>query len=309
MTLQRHQFYFTAMAAPCELQLYGSDKKTTATIAETAISDVRRIEQTYSRYRNDNLMYQINQAAAQGSSIEVNAETASLLDYADACYQQSDGLFDISSGSLRNIWDFNSGRVPSEKQITQQLETIGWDKVRWNRSVLEFLVAGMQLDLGGIGKEYAADRAATICRQLGIEAGLVDLGGDISIIGPRMDGRPWRVGIRDTRNPSAIAGTIEVNSGAVATSGDYQKFMLVDGKRYSHIFNPLTGWPVQSLAAVTVVAEHCIVAGSACTIAMLKGRTGTKWLEDEGFNHRWTDVSSLAGGNLKLKRPPRKKAT
>ncbi len=301
MTLQRHQFYFTAMATPCELQLYGSNKKTTAKIAETAISDIHRIEQTYSRYRNDNLMHQINQAAARGVSIEVDAETASLLDYADACYQQSDGLFDISSGSLRKIWDFNSGRVPSEKQISQQLETIGWNKIRWNRPVLEFMVEGMELDLGGVGKEYAADRAATICRQLGTEAGLVDLGGDIRIIGPRVDGRSWRVGIRETRNPSTTTGTIEVNTGAVATSGDYQKYMMVDEKRYSHIFNPLTGWPVESLAAVTVVADHCIVAGSACTIAMLKGQTGAKWLENEGFSHHWIDVSGHAGGNLKLK--------
>lgn len=300
MSLQRHQFYFTAMASPCELQLYGPDKKTTAKIAETAIGDIHRIEQTYSRFRDDNLMYQINQTAAQGISIEVDSETAGLLDYAHACYQQSDGLFDISSGSLRKIWDFKSGRVPSQKQISQQLESIGWDMVNWNRPVLEFKTKGMEIDFGGIGKEYAADRAATICRELGIKTGLVDLGGDISIIGPRIDQRPWRVGIRDSRNPLDIAGIIEIVNGAVATSGDYQRYMLVNGKRYSHILNPHTGWPVESLAAVTVVAEHCIVAGSACTIAMLKGQAGVQWLENEGFAHRWVDVSGYSGGNLPL---------
>ena len=300
MALRRHKFHFTAMAAPCELQLFGSDRDEVKAIAETAISDVRRIERTYSRYRNDNLMQKINQAAARGANIEVDEETASLLDYADECYQQSDGLFDISSGGLRKIWDFNSGCIPSQQQINQHLEVIGWHKISWNRPLLTFLTTGMELDFGGIGKEYAADRAATICHQLGIEAGLVDLGGDISIVGPHADGRPWRVGIRDARDPSALTGIIETYSGAVATSGDYQKYMLIDGKRYSHILNPRTGWPVESLAAVTVVAEHCVVAGSACTIAMLKGENSPKWLKNKGFTHYWVDASGDTGGNLKL---------
>jgi len=297
---QLHRFQFKAMSAPCELQLYSSNQAHAAYAAEAVIRDVARIEQKYSRYRSDNLMFHINQAARQGVSVEVDDETAGLLDYAQACYQQSDGLFDISSGGLRNIWDFDSAQIPAERLITQQLETIGWDKVSWNQPLLEFKVAGMELDFGGIGKEYAADRAVSICRQLDVTAGLVDLGGDIGVIGTHPDQRPWRVGLRDAHNPSTVSGIIQVTVGAVATSGDYQRYMLVDGKRFSHIFNPLTGWPVDSLAAVTVVADHCIVAGSACTIAMLKGDKGAAWLKNAGFSHVWTDTTGNVGGNLNV---------
>ncbi len=296
-----HQFQFKAMAAPCELHLFDADKHHAAKVAEMAINDVLRIEQKFSRYRDDNLIYQINQAGAQGTSINVDDETAGLLDYANTCYQQSHGLFDISSGVLRRIWDFKSGIIPTQAQINHLLGKIGWDKINWQRPRLEFMSKGMELDFGGIGKEYAADRAATLCRQLGIQSGLVDLGGDIKIIGPRHDGRDWRVGIRDTRKPDTIAGILELNQGAITTSGDYQRYMIIDGKRYSHILNPQTGWPTESLAAVTVVADHCIVAGSACTIAMLKGQQGAHWLKQEQFMHRWVDIAGLVGGNLPVK--------
>lgn len=296
-----HRFTFKAMGAPCELQLFDDNQARVAQIAETAIKDIHRIEQKYSRYLNDNLMHQINQAAVEGASINVDNETAGLLDYAYVCYQQSDGLFDISSGSLRKIWDFKNKIIPSQSQINHQLGKIGWNKLVWKRPTLTFKIAGMELDFGGIGKEYAADRAVTICRQLAIQAGLIDLGGDIGIIGEHPDKRPWHVGLRNALNPTSLSGIIEVPTGAVATSGDYQRYMTVNGKRYSHIFNPFTGWPVESLASVTVTADHCIIAGSACTIAMLKGKQGAAWLEDEQFQHCWTDTNGNTGGNLPVR--------
>ena len=303
MDEQLHQFQFKAMAAPCELHLFHVDRQTATQVANKVIAEVHRIEYKYSRYRIDNLMHAINQAGSCGGSIQVDEETAGLLNYADACYQQSDGLFDISSGVLRKVWDFKSATIPSQKQINEQLARVGWNKVKWQQPNLAFSRPDMELDFGGIGKEYAADRAATLSAQNGVQSGLIDLGGDIKIIGPRPDGRNWRVGIRDTRNPQAISGVFETNQGAVTTSGDYQRFMMIDGTRYCHILNPKTGWPTQSLAAVTVAADHCIVAGSACTIAMLKGQQGSDWLEQGRFVHHWVDINGQTGGNLTIKRP------
>ncbi len=156
----------------------------------------------------------------------------------------------------------------------------------------------MQLDFGGIGKEYAVDRAAAICREQGIEHGLVDLGGDIKIIGPHADGRPWSVGLRHPRKPGALMATVMVYAGAVASSGDYERCIVVNGQRYSHVLSPKTGWPVAGLAGLSVLAEQCVIAGSACTIAMLMEERGKKWLEELGLQHLWMDSQGLVGGQL-----------
>ncbi len=286
------------MGSPCELQLYACDAENARRVASIAVADVERLEQRYSRYRADSLLSGINRVAARGGEMRVDEETASLLDYADACYRQSDGLFDVTSGLLRQAWDFKSGRLPEEKQIRQLLGRIGWHKLRWNSPVIRF-EAGMELDMGGIVKEYAADRLVTLCRQSGIEHGLVNLGGDIRIIGAHPDGSPWHVGIKDPRHPGNVAiRMIELTQGGIASSGDYERCITIDGQRFGHILNPVTGWPVQHLAAVTVVADFCVIAGSASTIAMLKGEDGPQWLVTLGLPHFWSDTQGRTGGSL-----------
>ena len=293
--LRLHAFPFTAMGSPCMLQLYTRKRLEAKRIAALAIADVRRLETRYSRYRPDSVLSAINRVAAEGGAITVDAETAQLLNYAHLCHQKSDGLFDISSGLLRQAWDFSSNHLPQRLQIERLLGRVGWNKIDWNAPLLTFPVPGMELDFGGIGKEYAADRAATICLEQGIAHGLVDLGGDIKIIGPHPDGSPWQVGIRHPRRAGTIMARIPLHHGGIASSGDYERFMIVDGRRYSHLLDPKTGWPVEGLSAVTVVAEHCLVAGSACTIAMLKGKQGSCWLEASGFQGLWMDQTERMG--------------
>ena len=161
-----------------------------------------------------------------------------------------------------------------------------------------FSEPGMQLDFGGIGKEYAVDRAATICIKQGIQHGLVDLGGDIKIIGPHADGRPWSVGIRHPRKSRQLMASINVSRGAIASSGDYEKCIILNGKRYSHILNPKTGWPVRGLASITVIAEQCVIAGSVTTISILKEKQGKHWLKELGLAHLWMDEQGQIGGTL-----------
>ena len=298
MPLTLYRFPFRAMGSPCEVQLYSDDKSQAQSIADYAMADVWRIEARYSRYREDSVLSGINQVAAKGGVVAIDVETAALLNYADTCYQQSDGLFDITSGALRKAWDFKSQKIPKKAVINKLLSVVGWDKVQLSTTQICFKRPGMQLDFGGIGKEYAVDRAAAICKEHGIEHGLVDLGGDIKIIGPHADGRPWTVGLRHPRKAGALLATINVFAGAVASSGDYERCIVVKGRRYGHVLNPITGWPVNGLVGVTVLAEHCVIAGSACTIAMLMERRGKQWLDELGLQHVWMDPQGQVGGQF-----------
>lgn len=294
------------MASPCELQLYAGSREAADRAAVAALADIRRIERRYSRYRDDSMTAAINRAAAAGDDIEVDVETAALLDYAAACYDDSDGLFDISSGILRRAWDFDSGQLPDPARLRALLQRVGWEKVSWRRPRLSFRVAGMEIDFGGIGKEYAADRAASICRDHGIAHGLVELGGDIAIIGPHPQGDAWRVGLRQPDCPDGVRARFAVAAGGIASSGDYARSMVINGQRYSHILNPQTGWPVSGLRSVTVVAEQCIVAGSASTIAMLKGADGIAWLRDCLLPSIWIDADGQLGQTcLSITSPPK----
>lgn len=258
------------MGGENELQLYAESEEAARNISDSVIADVRAVETKYSRYLDDSVVSRIN-AAAGRDSVEVDDETAGLLDYAHACYLQSDGLFDITSGILRRAWDFKSGRVPQQQEIDELLPLIGWKKVRWQRPRFGLALEGMQIDFGGFGKEYAVDRAAHVLQSLGVGHGLVNLGGDLRVIGGHPGGGPWMIGVVHPRTSGAVLRELPLREGGVATSGDYERFMIVDGARYSHILNPKTGWPVKSFQSVSVVSESCLIAGSASTISMLKG--------------------------------------
>lgn len=287
------------MGSVCEVRLYADDAQRAQAQADAAQVEVHRLEKIYSRYLDDSVTSRINRSAGDLRGVDVDEETAGLLDYAMTAWEQSEGLFDITSGVLRRVWDFKTGRIPMQAEIDNTLQLVGWDKLRWRRPRLVLPYTGMELDFGGYVKEYAADRAAQTCRDAGARHGFVDLGGDIALIGPHPDGAPWEVGVRNPRNPEVAIAQIALSSGGIASSGDYERFFERDGKRYCHILNPLTGWPVNGLAGVSVVAEQCLIAGTATTIAMLKGSGGgPEWLEDLGLRHLHIDTQGRIGGNL-----------
>ena len=301
LTLKTPKFYrrvFKAMGTLCEIQLFAKTDEVANRVAEVAIADIARLENRYSRYRGDSFLSEINRIAAEGGRITIDDETAGLLNYAATCHEQSGGLFDITSGILRRAWRFDSGALPDQGLIDELLVKVGWDKVVWKPPILEFPLPGMEIDFGGVVKEYAADRAAGLCWSAGIRHGMINLGGDIKVIGPRGDGSPWRIGIRHPRQRDALLQTIELASGAMASSGDYERCLTIDGVRYGHILNPRTGWPVKHLASVSVIADFCVVAGSASTIAMLKEDQGPAWLETLGLSYLWVNVNGKTGGTL-----------
>jgi len=296
--MQRYDTRFKAMGTVCELRLFAKSADQARRTAVAVMGDVERLEMKYSRYRETSELSAINKVAALGGSVAVDDETAQLLDYAATCHAESDGLFDITSGILRRAWDFKAGTLPSPAQLQPLLALTGWHKLVWRRPMLQFPLAGMELDLGGVVKEYAADRAAALCVQQGVQHALINLGGDIRVAGPQANGSPWRIGISNPAAPEQALCTLELLSGALASSGDYQRCITIDGVRYSHLLNPFTGWPVRTLAAVSAVAEFCVVAGSASTIGMLKDTAGADWLRQLELPHLWIAVDGQSGGPL-----------
>ena len=273
------------MASHCEVRIYAPDEKTARVWSDAAIAEVRRIETKYSRYRDDSVTTAINRAAG-GPPIGLDTETASLLDFAAELHAQSDGVFDLTSGVLRRAWDFKTGRIPSQPALDQLLPRVGWSKIEWKSPTLR-MPAGMEIDFGGIGKEYAADRAAAIVVDLGAQYGLVNLGGDVRVIGPHADGQAWRIAVQDPRGePGATIAYMNVSQGAMATSGDYERYFVHNGRRYCHLLDPRTGWPVEHWRSVSVVAPLCIAAGACATVAMLNAsKAALSFLETQGVSY------------------------
>lgn len=275
--------HFKAMASPCEVLLDTLDQQLAQTLIKIVATETRRIEHKYSRYRDNNVIHRINHCT--GKPITVDEESARLLDYAQQCYELSDGLFDISSGVLRQAWHFDgSDRIPNKEQINTCLEKVGWDKLEWNNPTLR-LAQGMEIDLGGIGKEYAVDRCAQLIQKKSSVSSLLNFGGDIVATNTRSNGSGWNVGLEhpdSAGNPKAVK-QIELKQGAIATSGDARRYLLKDGIRYSHILNPKTGWPVtQAPRSVTVISNTCTEAGILATFAMLHGAGAETFLQQQG---------------------------
>jgi len=278
---------FRAMAGPCELLIDTDDESLARHLARLARDEALRIERKFSRYRDDNIVARLNRA--QGETVEVDDETAGLLDYADTCFRLSEGRFDITSGVLRRVWRFDgSASLPEAAAIEALLPLIGWQRVRWERPRLT-LLPGMEIDFGGIGKEYAVDRTAAL---LAAETGcalLVNFGGDLVARGPRRNGCGWTIGVEHPErvaDPHAGAIHFELERGGVATSGDTRRYLCSNGVRYSHILDLRTGWPVpEAPRSVTVVAGTCIEAGMLATFAMLHGPGAESFLAAQGLRY------------------------
>lgn len=274
---------FRCMASPCEVLLDTPDSGIARALISQATAEAFRIEQKFSRYRDDNILHQIN---AGGCDLEVDAETARLLDFADTCYRISDGLFDVTSGILRRAWRFAAAsEIPTQSQIEILLPAIGWEKIRWDNPRLRVPV-GMEIDFGGIGKEYAVDSVSSLLKRHSNLSFLVNFGGDCNASGPQKNGAPWITGIENPRKPGDASAIIKLRNGALATSGDVYRFLEKNGIRYGHIFNPKTGWPQpDSPLSVTVAAASCSEAGILSTLAMLQGKDAEKFLDNQNVKY------------------------
>jgi len=286
--MQVFRRHFRAMGGGNEITLAAPNAAAAEQGFEAAIREVLRIEEKYSRYRPESLIGMIN-ASAGGAPILCDEETSHLLDFADHLYRQSGGLFDITSGILRRAWNFSTPALPGDDLLRELLPLVDWPRVERSGAAIRLPQAGMELDFGGFGKEYAADRAAALLIQQGFGHGYVNLGGDLCAIGPQPSGAPWLIGIADPRQPGKIIASIPLTRGALATSGDYEKFFDLDGQRYCHVLDPRTGYPVSHWRSVSVLAPLCVAAGSFSTIAMLKKDDGLAFLASTGVSYLAVD--------------------
>jgi len=253
------------MGCPCEIRLTSSDPEVHS---EQCLAEIRRFEARYSRYSENSLVSEINRNAGQKPT-PVDDETDRILDYADVCFQLSAGRFDITSGVLRQVWQTNMQCLPDADEIAKVTELIGWQKVERKPGEILLPHNGMQIDLGGVVKEYVADAVVQLARKLGVSSGIVNLGGDIAVIGPQPGGAAWDVGIADPDDSASAIATIQMSQGAITTSGGYERYIEIDNRKYSHLLDPTTGWPVENLLGVSVIADQAVVAGSLSTIALL----------------------------------------
>lgn len=270
------------MGSLCEIQLFHDSRIEAKHLARQLIAEVNRLERKYSRYLPESLVSTINDSARKQLPIKIDHETEALLDHAQSCFQTSEGYFDITAGVLSKLWDFRAAKIPDEDAIANALSRIGFQKLRWQDCTL-IMPPDMEIDFGGIVKEYAADACAALARSLGFASGLVNLGGDFAVIGPHPHTHFWPIGIVNPENHQRAIATLNLVSGGLASSGDYARFFIHQGKRYSHLINPKTGWPSSGLRAVSVTHSLCTVAGSLATIAMLKEQDeAIEWLSHSG---------------------------
>jgi len=274
------------MACPCDVLMDVIDRSQAEMIIRDVANEAWRIEDKFSRYKKDNIIYRVNNS--KGEAVAIDEETGRLLEFANELYEISEGLFDVTSGVLRQIWTFDgSDHLPDKKDVRKILKKIGWRKViRDNAGVT--LPEGMEIDLGGIGKEYAVDRCVQVAGQATAESVLINFGGDLSVTTARKDNKFWSVGRLITGSDEAY-GLFQLYSGAIATSGDAHRFILKDGVRYSHILNPVTGWPVANAPhTVSVAAATCLEAGMMSTLAMLHGSRAEEFLKLQEVEY-WID--------------------
>ncbi len=274
-------YRFGAMGSPCEVRMETGDADLALRLGEIVAASALRIEHKYSRYRDDSVVSQIN--ASRGMPVRLDKETASLISYAAQCYTLSHGQFDITSGVLRRVWRFDgSDNLPTPSDVEAVLTLVGWSKVGWRSPVIT-LPDGMEIDLGGIAKEYAVDCAIQRLKTVSDVPALINFGGDLRVTGPRANGERWRVAIESVEADSRSEGVIELSEGAVTTSGDARRYLMKAGVRYGHILDPRTGWPVVSAPrSVTVAAPTCVEAGLLSTLAMLQGQDAWAFLKSEG---------------------------
>lgn len=272
------------MASPCELQLELDDGLLAAELLQAVAAEAIRIEAKFSRFRDDSMVQRLNSAG--GETVTVDPETAGLLDLAARCHAISGGRFDVTSGVLRRAWRFDgSDNLPSRARVKALLPLVGWQKLRWDPPRLT-LPPGMEIDLGGLGKEYAVDRCLGLVTAHCAAPCMVNFGGDLRVSGSRAGDLPWRVAIEDPDVVDKPLRVVDLSFGALATSGDSRRFLLRRGRRFSHVLNPRTGWPQPDAArSVSVAAGSCLEAGLIATLALLHGSQAEDFLAAQSVTH------------------------
>ncbi len=257
------------------IRIYQGDKdKQVEEIIEAGFAEIERLEALLSVWIPGSEVTAINDAAGN-RSVPVSPETWQVVAAAQQMSHLTEGAFDISIGAVTRLWDFASVEidVPEPSVIQRNLRLVGPQQVLLDsaKTRVGLRERGAAIDLGGVAKGYAVDRAIAILKEAGVKEALVDAGGDIGLLGRKSDGNSWKIGLRHPRAAGEIIEVLDVDSGAVATSGDYERCVIRDGTRYHHILDPKTGMPARGIASVTVLAKTALEADILSTAVFVLG--------------------------------------
>lgn len=275
---------WNALGTRCEVQYVCADEFEARGFECEVVNWVAAFEAKYSRFRQDSLVSRIN-AAAGHDWVPVDAEMEMFLDLSGLLHQLTQGVLDVTALPLMRLWDYRSAqpRIPSEAEIGAAKRLVGFKKIQRKPGLVRLPDVGMALDFGGWGKEYAVDIAAQIARKHGIAKALVDFGHDLFAIGAAPGKPAWHIGLEDPARPSeACWSSLAARDVGVASSGDYIRGFTLNGKRYGHIVDPRTGWPVANgCRQVNVIAKACVQAGALSTAVFILGpEVGLKIVQD-----------------------------
>jgi len=260
------------MGTIVEITLIGENQEKAEKAVLQAFHEIRRIEQLMSPKIETGDVFRINQSAGK-EWVEVSPETLNVIKKSIDISELSEGGFDITVGPLIELWRRARGKgyPPSEKDLIRSLDLVGFRNVLINQGGKIFLKkGGMSIDLGGIAKGYAVDKAFEVLNNLGYKNLIVNAGGDLRAGGLKFD-QPWSIGIQDPRIPEKIMAKLSFTEGAVATSGDYEKYFIYQGKRYHHIFNPRNGLPAEECQSVTILCKKGTLADAMATAIFVLG--------------------------------------
>ena len=268
-----HKLSFQAMNTLCRVHFRTTSASLAHELQNEVLQWVSWFEARYSRFIPDSLIGRIS-AAAGKTWVDVDPETDALFNLCQEMIFFTRGVFDPTSLPLIRLWNWkaNPPVLPDTAAIEAARELVGWRRIQRKRGSIFLPREGMCLDLGGIGKEYAVDRVLTLVLQRGVQSVLVDFGADVRVHGEPPEQGAWHIGLEDPKNPGHVWTGVAVTDHAVATSGDYLRHFMHQGRRYGHIIDPRTGYPVNNgILSVSVIAPHCTVAGILSTSVFVLG--------------------------------------
>jgi len=259
------------MGTRVSVELWHDEAAAAERLVVQVLDEYRRIDREMSTYRNDSRLSEINRGAVT-RAVPTGNELFELLEQALKLSVASHGAFDISYESVGYLYDFRARRRPDDTQIASGLAGVDYRRIRLDpaQRTIRFDAPGMRINLGGIAKGHAVERAARLLRNAGVRHALLNAGGDTRVVGDRR-GQPWIVGIRHPRFDDAVVTRLPLVDEAISTSGDYERFFEEDGQRYHHIINPSTGRPSEGILSATVIGPDATLTDGLSTTAFVLG--------------------------------------
>lgn len=262
------------LGSPFEITVVAKDSVQGNLFSDLAIAEVKRIENLISDWIPTSQISKVNQNAGV-VPVKVDKEVYDLVDRATKISKLTSGAFDISYASMDRIWKFDGSmkEMPTEEAIRKSVEKVGYQNIILNSKDTTIFLKnkGMKLGLGGIGQGYIADKIKVLLQEKGCNSGLVNVSGDINTWGKQPNGNVWTVGIVNPMNKNKVFATFPLDDSAVETSGSYEKYVTFNGKRYSHIIDPRTGYPASGIISVSVFAKQTELADALATGIFVMG--------------------------------------